>query len=194
MMDSNKNIAPLILALGIALVPHARQLPPWVVLWCVTCWGYLLIAAKFHWPGPGKIIRSILTAGGILGLLLTSDAGLDRYSSVALLWIMASFGFAGSLLHVLNHSIFKSLLFLGAGAVLQKTGTRHIDQLGGLLKRMPTTGKTFLVGSISISGLPPFNGFISEFLIYYGAFQGLTLNGSSFIFTMLGILSRALSW
>lgn len=90
MMDSNKNIAPLILALGIALVPHARQLPPWVVLWCVTCWGYLLIAAKFHWPGPGKIIRSILTAGGILGLLLTSDAGLDRYSSVALLWIMAS--------------------------------------------------------------------------------------------------------
>jgi hydrogenase-4 component B len=106
--------------------------------------------------------------------------------------VMASFGFAGGLLHVLNHSIFKSLLFLGAGAVLQKTGIRHIDQLGGLIKRMPTTGKTFLIGSVSISGLPPFNGFVSEFLIYYGAFHGLTLAGSSFIFTMLAILSLAI--
>lgn len=106
--------------------------------------------------------------------------------------IMASFGFAGGLLHVLNHSIFKSLLFLGAGAVLQKTGIRHIDQLGGLMKRMPATGKTFLIGSVSISGLPPFNGFVSEFLIYFGAFHGLTLGGSSFIFTMLAILSLAI--
>jgi len=106
--------------------------------------------------------------------------------------VMASFGFAGGLLHVLNHSIFKSLLFFGAGAVLQKTKVRHIDQLGGLMKRMPTTGKTFLIGSVSISGLPPFNGFVSEFLIYYGAFHGLTLSGSSFIFTMLAILSLAI--
>jgi len=106
--------------------------------------------------------------------------------------VMASFGFAGGLLHVLNHSIFKSLLFLGAGAVLQKTGIRHLDQLGGLMKRMPATGRTFLIGSVSISGLPPFNGFVSEFLIYYGAFHGLTLGGSSFIFTMLAILSLAI--
>jgi len=89
-MDSTKNMAPLILAFGIALVPHARQLPPWVVLWCVICWGYLLAAAKFNWPGPGQILRLILTGGGILGVVLTSGAGLDRYSSVALLWIMAS--------------------------------------------------------------------------------------------------------
>lgn len=106
--------------------------------------------------------------------------------------VMASFGFAGGLLHVLNHSIFKSLLFLGAGAVLQKTGVRHIDQLGGIQKRMPITGKTFLTGSISISGLPPFNGFVSEFLIYYGAFHGLSLIGSSFVYTMLAILSLAI--
>jgi hydrogenase-4 component B len=105
---------------------------------------------------------------------------------------MASFGFAGSLLHVLNHSIFKSLLFLGAGVVLQKTGVRHIDQLGGIIKRMPTTGSAFLMGSISICGLPPFNGFVSEFLIYYGAFHGLRLSGSSFVFTMLAILSLAI--
>jgi len=105
---------------------------------------------------------------------------------------MASFGFAGSLLHVLNHSLFKSLLFLGAGAVVKNTGVRHIDQLGGIIKRMPVTGSTFLTGSISISGLPPFNGFVSEFLIYFAAFQGLQLSGSSFVFSMLAILSLAL--
>ncbi len=106
--------------------------------------------------------------------------------------VMAGFGFAGCLLHVLNHSIFKSLLFLGAGVVLHETGTKQIDQFGGLMKRMPTTGKTFLTGALSISGLPPFNGFISEFLIYYGAFQGLTLNATSAIFSSLAILSLAL--
>jgi len=106
--------------------------------------------------------------------------------------MMAGFGFAGCLLHVLNHSIFKSLLFMGAGSVLQKTKSRHIDQMGGLMKRMPITGKTFLVGSISISGLPPFNGFISEFLIYFAAFQGLDLNRSSSILMMLAIVSLAL--
>lgn len=105
--------------------------------------------------------------------------------------VMAAFGFAGSLLHVLNHSIFKSLLFMGAGAVLQKTKTRHVDELGGLGKRMPITGKTFLIGSISISGLPPFNGFISEFLIYFAAFQGLKAAGSVFIFASLAIISLA---
>ncbi len=106
--------------------------------------------------------------------------------------VMAGFGFAGCLLHVLNHSVFKSLLFMGAGAILQKTKTRHIDQMGGLMRRMPITGKTFLVGSISISGLPPFNGFVSEFLIYFAAFQGLDLKGSTLILMMLAIVSLAL--
>ncbi len=126
-----------------------------------------------------------------IGIILIG-AGIGMIGVASGNTIMAGFGFAGSLLHVLNHSIFKSLLFLGAGAVLQKTATRHIDQLGGLMKRMPTTGKTFLVGSISISGLPPFNGFISEFLIYYAAFHGLVLHGSSFVFTVLAIISLAI--
>jgi hydrogenase-4 component B len=125
-----------------------------------------------------------------IGIILIG-AGVGMMGIASGNTIMAGFGFAGGMLHVLNHSIFKSMLFFGAGAVLQKTGIRHIDQLGGLIKRMPTTGKTFLVGSVSISGLPPFNGFISEFLIYYGAFHGLTLGGSAFIFTMFAILSLA---
>ncbi len=105
---------------------------------------------------------------------------------------MAAFGFAGGLLHVFNHSLFKSLLFMGAGALIQQTGTAMIDRLGGLLKKMPLTGSCFLVGSIAISGMPPFNGFISEFLIYYGAFYGLSLTGVSFIFSALVIISLAI--
>ncbi len=126
-----------------------------------------------------------------IGIILIG-AGIGMIGIASDNTMMAAFGFVGSLLHVLNHSIFKSLLFLGAGAVLQKTGTRHLDQLGGLIKTMPTTGRTFLVGSISISGLPPFNGFVSEFLIYFAAFNGLVLHGSSFIFSMLAIISLAI--
>jgi hydrogenase-4 component B len=106
--------------------------------------------------------------------------------------LMAAFGFAGALLHVLNHALFKSLLFLGAGAVLHATGTRHLDRLGGLLRTMPVTGRTFLAGSVAIAGLPPLNGFVSEFLIYYAAFQGLSLGGGNLLLCLFTIVSLAL--
>ena len=86
---------------------------------------------------------------------------------------LAVLGFAGALLHVVNHALFKGLLFLGAGAVVHATGTREMDHLGGLLKRMPWTGSLFLVGAAAICGLPPLNGFASEFLIFLGAYQGV---------------------
>ncbi len=82
-------------------------------------------------------------------------------------------GFAGAILHVLNHSLFKSLLFYTAGSVYQQTHTRNIEQLGGLIKKMPKTALFFLLGALAISGLPPFNGFISEFLIYSGIFKSM---------------------
>jgi hydrogenase-4 component B len=78
-------------------------------------------------------------------------------------------GFGGALFHVLNHAIFKSLLFFGAGSVIHATGQRDIDRLGGLLKSMPFTGAAFLIGAAAISGLPPLNGFISELLVFLGA-------------------------
>lgn len=84
---------------------------------------------------------------------------------------LVALGLAGSLLHVWNHGLFKALLFLSAGSVLQATGTRRIDQLGGLLKPMPWTGLAFLVGAVAICGLPPLNGFVSELLIYLGLFR-----------------------
>ena len=81
-------------------------------------------------------------------------------------------GFAGALLHVLNHGLFKGLLFQGAGSVLHATHTRSTDALGGLARRMPWTALTFCVGAAAIAGLPPLNGFASEFLIYLSAFGG----------------------
>jgi len=74
---------------------------------------------------------------------------------------IAILGFAGGLLHIVNHALFKSLLFLGAGSVIKKTGTRDINKMGGLWSKIPFTFSTFLIASAAISGLPPFNGFIS---------------------------------
>lgn len=87
--------------------------------------------------------------------------------------VLIFLGFGGALLHVLNHSLFKSLLFFSAGSVYQQTHTRDMNQLGGLIKKMPQTALLFLIGAIAIGGIPPFNGFISEFLIYSGLIAGI---------------------
>lgn len=90
--------------------------------------------------------------------------------------LIALLGFCGSLLHLLNHSIFKELLFFAAGSVYKSTHTRNIEKLGGLIKTMPKSGLLFLTGAIAICGLPPLNGFLSEFTIYIGLFKALSLN------------------
>lgn len=87
---------------------------------------------------------------------------------------LALLGFAGAMLHVFNHSLFKSLLFFNAGSVYHTTHTRNLEQMGGLMKKMPWTAMMFLTGSLAICGLPPFNGFISEYLIYMGMFYSLS--------------------
>jgi hydrogenase-4 component B len=89
----------------------------------------------------------------------------------------AFLGFAGALLHVVNHSVFKTALFMAAGVAARAGGTREIDALGGLIKRLPATAAVFLVAAAAISGLPPLNGFVSEFLIYAAA--GVTFLGQS---------------
>lgn len=87
--------------------------------------------------------------------------------------VLAALGLMGGLLHVCNHAIFKSLLFLGAGAVKHATHTLEIDRLGGLQKHMPKTALSMLIGAAAICGLPPLNGFVSEFLIYLAAYGAL---------------------
>ncbi|MFZ2103503.1 MAG: hydrogenase 4 subunit B [Oricola sp.] len=83
----------------------------------------------------------------------------------------AALALTAALFHVLNHSFFKSLLFFGAGAVLTATGERNMERLGGLIHRMPVTSFVFLVGCVAISALPPFNGFVSEWLAFQAILQ-----------------------
>jgi len=83
----------------------------------------------------------------------------------------AALALTAALFHVLNHTLFKSLLFFGAGAVLTATGERNMEKLGGLIHRMPVTSFVFLVGCVAISALPPFNGFVSEWLAFQAILQ-----------------------
>lgn len=107
--------------------------------------------------------------------------------------IVAALGFAGGILHILNHSIFKELLFFTFGSVYQKTHTKNIEQMGGLIKKMPVTGMLFIIGSIAICGLPPFNGFIGEILIYAGMLMGVpTSETCLFIILIMAIAAMAL--
>lgn len=86
---------------------------------------------------------------------------------------------AGGLFHIWNHGAFKSLLFLGAGSVLHATGTRDLSRLGGLWRAMPWTAALFGIGALAVAGLPPLNGFVSEWLVYLGLFDAVATSGPS---------------
>ncbi len=126
----------------------------------LSCLGGVLWALVQHDLKRLLAYHSIENVGIVaLGLgasLLFADAGESLWAAIA---------FAAALLHVTNHAIFKALLFLGAGAFERAVGGLDLDHLGGLLRRMPWTGGAFLVGSMAIAGLPPLNGFASEWLV-----------------------------
>lgn len=110
-----------------------------------------------------------------------------EYPTVALIAL------CGALAHMLNHSIFKELLFLSAGSVYIKTHTKNMELLGGLIKKMPLTAICFIIGGISICALPPFNGFVSEFLIYMSFIKALDIpNFGVFIVALFALSSLAL--
>jgi len=152
---------------------------------------YGLVRLGFEWlaPGPpwwGALVIMLGAVSAILGVLYAlMQHDLKRllaYHSVENIGIIllglgvalagrsagadaiVVLGLSASLFHVINHAVFKSLLFLGAGAIDSAVGNRELGRLGGLIHRMPITAITFLVGSAAISGLPPLNGFASEWL------------------------------
>ena len=145
----------------------------------------LLGAPAWWWGAPVMALGAATAVLGVLQALMQND--LKRvlaYSTIENIGlIFAGLGLAlafkangfnevaalaatAALFHALNHAIFKSLLFLGAGAVLTATGERDMEHLGGLIHRMPQTAFAFLVGCVAISALPPFNGFVSEWLTF----------------------------
>lgn len=107
--------------------------------------------------------------------------------------LLVLLGFSAALLHTLNHSLFKSLLFFAAGSVYQQTHTRDMELLGGLIKKMPKTAAFFLIGALAIGGLPPLNGFVSEFLLYTGLIQALNAPSevSQLILVLLSVAGLA---
>ncbi len=150
-------------------------------------WGWMLVAAGIV-SGLGGVLYALVQHDlkrllayhsveniGIIAMGLGIGAiGVSR----GLYWLAVP-ALAGALLHVWNHAIFKSALFMGAGAVVHAAGTREIDRLGGLGKRMPLTSLVFLVSAAAICGLPPLNGFVSELLIYLAAFGAISQAGGS---------------
>ncbi|MBR2068368.1 MAG: hypothetical protein IJ877_01270 [Candidatus Gastranaerophilales bacterium] len=150
----------------------------WGVLYAISAHDIKKLLAYHSLENIGII--GIGISVGMLGMMWGNE-------TVALL------GFMGAILHVLNHSIFKMLLFFAAGSVYNKTHTKDVELLGGLIKKMPYTSVLFIIGSIAICALPPFNGFISEFLIYAGMVLGLFGgNIASFITMVVAISALAL--
>ena len=160
--------------------------------------------------GPGLVALVVGTISALLGILYaTTDNDLKTmlaHSSIENVGIivagfgagmvfvaanhpaLAAIAFVAALYHLINHSLYKTLLFFGVGAVETQTGTRDMDQLGGLIKWMPLTALAFLVGTLSIAALPPFNGFVSEWLTLQTMLRSAELSstGAKIIFALCG--------
>jgi formate hydrogenlyase subunit 3/multisubunit Na+/H+ antiporter MnhD subunit len=165
-------------------------------------WGYLLLAMGIVSGVLGVLfalaqhdLKRLLAYHSVenIGIILIGfGVGMIGWSSG--MPLVAALGFAGGLLHVVNHALFKGLLFLGAGSVFSSTHNLEIDHLGGLIKKMPYTGMAFLIGAVAISGLPPLNGFVSEFVIYIASFSGaISMNPYSSLSLIGAIAGLALT-
>jgi hydrogenase-4 component B len=118
--------------------------------------------------------------------LISMGVGLALIFRSHGLAVLAAFALVAALFHTLNHGVFKGLLFLGAGSVLHATGTRNMEEMGGLIRRMPVTAACFLVGSAAISGLPPLNGFASEWMLFQSLLAGVSIP-HSFMAAMMAV-------
>ncbi len=166
-------------------------------------YGLTLVCFDFLGPPPfwwGVTILAVGTVSAVLGVLYAlMEHDLKRllaYHSIENIGIilmglgasliflhtghslLASLSLIAAMYHTLNHASFKGLLFLGAGAVVQATHTRNMEEMGGLVKRMPETAFYFLMGAVAISALPPLNGFVSEWLTYQSLLQGFGVTES----------------
>lgn len=159
---------------GIVRFSGWLPVPPaagWVVLGLGAASALFGIAFAFAQSDYKRLLAycSVENVGiimiGLGGALLAVSHGDAPWGRLAL---------AGALLHVWNHGVFKSLLFFGAGSVLHATGTREMSRLGGLWRAMPWTAGLFALGSLAVAGLPPLNGFVSEWLVYLGLFDAVT--------------------
>ncbi len=176
----------------------------------VRCSGWLPVPGAAGW-----VVIGLGATGALLGIAFAlAQNDLKRllaYSSVENIGVImiglgaallgaahgdAPWGrlaLAGALLHVWNHGLFKALLFLGAGSVLHATGTREMSRLGGLWRTMPWTAGLFALGAAAIAGLPPLNGFVSEWLVYLGLFEAVNASGAAALAAIPAVVLLAMT-
>ncbi len=174
---------------------------------------YMLIRVSFDFLGAGVLWWGILlliiaSASALLGVMYAlmehdikrllayhsvENIGIILIGvSVAMIFMstghpeLAALGLIAGLYHLMNHAVFKSLLFMGAGSLIYSAHTKNIEEMGGLIKKMPWTGIFFLIGSVSISALPPFNGFVSEWLTFQAQLSSIALSDN---ITKIAVLS-----
>jgi hydrogenase-4 component B len=171
----------------------------------------LLGELQWQWGVAVLLIGGASALVGVLAALMQTDLKrLLAYSSVENLGIifiglglalvffgtghapLGTLAFVAALYHALNHALFKGVLFLGAGAIVHSTHEHDLEQMGGLLRRMPWTGLFFLLGCVSIAALPPFNGFVSEWLTFQAALQAWQLE-SGVLRSLIPIVSAVLA-
>ena len=148
-------------------------------------WGVILAATQ-------NDVKRLLAYSSIenIGVILIG-VGIAALGKASGNPMVALCGICGALMHTLNHSLFKTLLFFGAGNILSQTHTTSLDNLGGLARHMPLTAILFLAGTVAICALPPLNGFVSELLIYLGLLDGIA-SGSNILASAAGLAALAL--
>lgn len=135
-------------------------------------------------------LKRLLACSSIENIgIITTGLGVALIGVSSHMTVLVYLGMAGALLHVLNHSLFKPLLFLGSGVIIHSAGTRELNLMGGLAKGMPRAALLFLVGSVAICGIPPLNGFVSEFLLYLGFFSQLKAGGLAYLVLLAPVLA-----
>jgi len=180
------------------LVPAAaRELFP------LTSWGMLIavLGTITLFTGTMQALRqeeskrllAFHSIGQIGYILLGTGTCMALLTSGSTASALALLGLTGALFHVLNHGVFKGLLFLNAGSMLHATGTQDLNRLGGLMRFMPLTGITALVASLSISGVPLFNGFASKWAIFVAAIEGAATARYLAVCAVIAILTSALT-
>jgi len=180
-----------------ALLPFCQ--PWWGTTLLVVGGGSALLGIAFAMGQ--RDLKRILAYSSIENIgIIAMGLGIALLGKAYALPALTLLGLGGALYHVWNHGLFKSLLFLNSGAIIHATGTRDIEAMGGLSKRMPQAALLFTVGAVAISALPPLNGFAGEWLIYMGMFGTLSSPGvpnlalaaiAAVVLAMVGALALA---
>ncbi|MDK9718407.1 MAG: proton-conducting transporter membrane subunit [Trichlorobacter sp.] len=178
----------------IRTVSFFQQLPVWFG-WLVLLLGAVSAITGIALASAQRDLKRLLACSSIENIgIICIGLGMALVGLQSGNRVLAVLGLSGAFIHIINHALFKPLLFLGSGAIIHATGTRQIDRMGGLSRILPRTAPLFLVGSLAICGLPPLNGFVGELFLYFGAFSdGMFSDGMFSDLPLIGFVAPILA-